>query len=471
MIALVVGVLVVSALLTFVFARRAATDATRDDLVRKAPQVRDELAQVQTRVADAPGRTSGLRAVVTSALLIEEAHVVVLRDDGTVESGAGVFSGREAQLSPPQRAVLELPPGLPASRLDADALRAGDRQVDRVGRTIFVAEPMPAAATGDGLPVLVMTKTIDTRPVTGLALTYGLVAAGATAVAALVAVLLARRLTRPIGELRRTAHALAGGDLSARAEVPAGEAELAELARALNGLAGELETARGAERAFLMSVSHDLRTPLTSIRGYAEAIADGTIGEAGARERAATVIRAEATRLERLVQDLLDLARLDAHEFALTPVPVDAGDVVRTAVDAFRPAAAEAGVTLSVAAGTITADADPVRLNQIVGNLTENALKYATSLVQVSAGASGGDLVITVDDDGPGIAPEDLPRVFERLYAARAATGRALGTGLGLAIVRELATAMGGRVHAEVLPTGGTRSWVVLPVVRMPAST
>ena len=143
--------------------------------------------------------------------------------------------------------------------------------------------------------------------------------------AAGVAVWLARRLTRPIREIERAAAQLASGDLSGRADVPPGtDADLAALGDTLNTMAAQLEESRGSQRAFLLSISHDLRTPLTSIRGYAEALADGTLDDADpdARKRAATVIGAEARRLERLVRDLLDLSRLDSREFSLQPAAV-----------------------------------------------------------------------------------------------------------------------------------------------------
>src|SRR5438128_11385298 len=161
-----------------------------------------------------------------------------------------------------------------------------------------------------------------------------------------------------------TADQIAAGDLSARVDLGKHpDDELSGLARALEGMAAQLEWARGLERGFLLSVSHDLRTPLTSIKGYAEAIAEGAVESPEEQKRAAEVITAEARRLERLVADLLDLARLDAHEFSLTPQPVDAAEVVGEAVDAFRPSASELGVELRfVGDGSVPADADSERL-------------------------------------------------------------------------------------------------------------
>jgi len=211
-----------------------------------------------------------------------------------------------------------------------------------------------------------------------------------------------------------------------------------------------LERSRTVTRDFLMSVSHDLRTPLTSIRGYAEALSEGTVTKPAERRRAAGIIETEARRLERLVSDLLDLARLDARQFTLQPEPVDVGAVVQATTEGFHPLAREYGITVEVELEE-TPDRllDPDRLAQVVANLVENALKFAAARVQVRAGASADGVRIEVADDGPGIPPDDLPRVFERLYSPRSGQPRAVGTGLGLAIVHELVSAMGGTVTVE----------------------
>jgi signal transduction histidine kinase len=177
------------------------------------------------------------------------------------------------------------------------------------------------------------------------------------------------------------------------------------------------------------------------------------------------VIGAEARRLERLVRDLLDLSRLDTRQFSLHPQPCDAAAVVRDAAAAFGPQAQDLGLVIATdAPSVVRADLDPERVGQIVANLVENALKYATARVEVHVAATGaGDVTIAVTDDGPGVPPDQLDAVFDRLYTVREAPGRAVGTGLGLAIVHELAGAMGGRAHAETPPEGGSRFVVELP--------
>jgi two-component system sensor histidine kinase BaeS len=283
-------------------------------------------------------------------------------------------------------------------------------------------------------------------------------ALGSALLAAAVAITLGRRLARPIRQIDAAARRIAGGELATRLPEPAVDDtdELSDLIRSVNAMAAELQRSRDLEQQFLLSVSHDLRTPLTSIRGYAEAISDRTSADPA---WAAGVIGTEARRLDRLVQDLLDLARLRARSFSLHPTPVDLGEVVRVAVEAFRPDAATAGVRLVVTApAAVAIHADGDRVAQVVANLIENALKYGRTQVAVGVAVDGNAGIVTVDDDGPGIAPADLPHVFERLYVAgHRPTRRESGSGLGLAIVRELVEAMGGEVRAEVSPLGGAR--------------
>jgi signal transduction histidine kinase len=287
-----------------------------------------------------------------------------------------------------------------------------------------------------------------------------LIAGGAAALlAAAVAALLARRLTRPLRQLATAAGELAEGRHPE--PVPRGGTdELDHLAASFNRMADQLALARDAERAVLLSVSHDLRTPLTSIRGYAEGIEDGTIEP----RDAAPVIEREAGRLERLVGDLLALARLRQGAMEVRSEPVDLAAVAREAEERLRPGAAEAGVEVEVAgaAGDAGATADHGRALQVVSNLVENAIRVSPEGGTVTIEAAPGR--ITVSDEGPGIPAEEIPRAFKRFHLrARAGRGSEDGAGLGLAIVRELSEAMGGSVAVENLPAQGARFTVTLP--------
>jgi signal transduction histidine kinase len=470
MLAIAFGVLVLSAAGTAGLFRQTATDSALGDLREKAPTVSDSVERLSAfRSLNPTPDQSGaerrlgrnLREIVANTLRAADVSVVQVTPTGEIQEGIAPLLGNAAA----QAGLTDLPAGLGPGDLDTRALLAGKEHSGREGRTAFVADPL--AIVNGNTPVVILTQQVETQPLGRAGPFFLLAGALALAVAAIVAFFLARRLTRPLTAMGQTADRIAAGDLSARVDLGRHpDDELAGLARALDGMAAQLEAARGLERGFLLSVSHDLRTPLTSIGGYAEAIADGAVEGRDAQKRAAEIIAAEARRLERLVADLLDLARLDAHEFSLTPRPVDATEVVGEAVEAFHPSARELGVALSVdGAATAPVDADPERLGQIVANLVENALKYARSRVTVSVSTDDGMLELRVDDDGPGIDAEDLPHVFERLYTSRPVPSRKVGTGLGLAIVHELSAAMGGTADARVLDGQGTRFVVRIPAV------
>ena len=480
MASIALGVLVLTALVTAGLARRNEVSTAKHDVESRAAVVAPEFntllgqigsGKVAAQTAVGRRQVKRIRDLVATTLKASNGAVVAVTPDGQVEEVLGRFIGSDP-------AVVTLPSGVASSDLDTAALLAGNSQTDQNGNTVFTAVPLDEK--GGVTPVLVLTEHVNKRPfgsAGGAVLWAALIAFG---VAVVVAGIIARRMTRPIAAMETTARQIAAGDLQARVDTAhLSDDELGSLGRTINAMASELDDARGHERAFLLSVSHDLRTPLTSIRGYAEAIADGTVEGPEARIRAAGVIASESRRLERLVADLLDLARLDAHQFSLHPGPVDARVVVADAVEAFAPAAREVGVQLAVAPGVpVPATADAQRLAQIVANLVENALKYATTTVVVTLvadGPDGTDVLLTIDDDGPGIPPADLPRVFERLYTSRPAAGRPFGTGIGLAIVRELANAMGGDARVEpvevsapgtVAGVGGTRFLVRLPLGR-----
>ena len=269
--------------------------------------------------------------------------------------------------------------------------------------------------------------------------------------AALVALALARRIARPVRRVAEASRSLARGTTPDPVPVE-GPAEIATLAASFNDLAVQLARAQEAERSFLLSVSHELKTPLTAIRGYAEALQDGALD---AREAAATVA-VEAARLERLVHDLLDLARLNRTDFSVHRGEVDLVDVADDAVRRYQKQADDFGVSLAaVTDGPAPADADHDRVLQVVSNLVENALRLTPRGGEVRVITAPGEL--RVEDTGPGLQDEDRAHAFERFYLhERYGRERPVGTGLGLAIVKELTEAMGGTVEVESVP--GMRS-------------
>lgn len=325
---------------------------------------------------------------------------------------------------------------------------------------------------GDWTAVLLTRRVGDLAPHWGF---FVVVTAGTAAVAAAVAAVVARRISRPITAASDVTVRIAGGQLDARLAVgDEHRDELDTLARSINAMAASLEHARRRETELLASVSHDLRTPLTSIRGYAEAIADDVTDDAGG---AARIITDQVQRLERLVGDLLDLARLRSHHLPLHPTVVDLAASSRQAIDAVAPEARRFGVSvvLQVHGANPMARADPDRLAQVLTNLVQNAVAHAGSSVVVRVGevppAGSGWVWGVVEDDGPGIPPGELGRVFDRFYQLdRGRAAKVSGSGLGLSIVAELVSAMGGTVRAESPVSGdpahpGSRFVVTLPAV------
>ena len=289
-----------------------------------------------------------------------------------------------------------------------------------------------------------------------------IVAAIATsALAALFAFLLARAIARPVRRVAEATRGLASSTERHPPLVPVeGPRELAQLAESFNDLAVALTKAREAERAFLLSVSHELKTPLTAIRGYAEGLEEGVLPP----EEAAATIVGESRRLERLVGDLLDLARMNKAEFSVRREPIDLSEIGREALRRYEGQARDFGVTLElVASAEAPAIGDADRVLQIVSNLVENALRLAPAGGTVRIVTAPGEL--RVEDTGPGLKAEELERAFERFYLySRYGRERPVGTGLGLAIVKELAEGMGGSVAAASAPGQLTVFTVRLPL-------
>ena len=291
--------------------------------------------------------------------------------------------------------------------------------------------PTPLQADTDGTPVLVVTRQIHT-PISGIRY-FGLIGLGAALAAALVAAALARRFTRPLVAAVDTTGRIAGGDLDARVPVRDHEdPEFARLAESINTMGADLARARDQERQFLMSVSHELRTPLTSIRGYAEAVVDGAVDDPVA---AAGIISTEARRLERLVQDLLDLARLDADRFSLDLRAVDAADVVRQVVGELRPPGRRTAGWSSNGrpgrTGPARSSPTPTGWARSWPTWWRTPPSFARTRIVVGVGADGGRAVVWVDDDGPGIPPDQLTRVFTRHVTSDRSAGAAPGGGTG----------------------------------------
>ncbi|HEY1530027.1 MAG TPA: HAMP domain-containing sensor histidine kinase [Galbitalea sp.] len=285
------------------------------------------------------------------------------------------------------------------------------------------------------------------------------------AVAIVAGALLSRWLSRPLVGVARTAARMARGERGVTVETT-GPAEVVAVADALGALDGALASSEARQREFLLSISHELRTPLTALRGYAEAISDGMIGPAdlpGVGE----VLIAETTRLDHFVADLLELARLEADDFTITPVELGLGDLLRASRDAWLGRATGLGVQLVVETQEGTIRSDPRRVRQIVDGLVENALRVspAGSVIRIAGWANESGASIEVRDGGPGLTAADAADAFERgVLRERYRDSRPVGTGLGLSIAARLVSRLGGSIRAGTAVAGGAVFTVTLPL-------
>ena len=368
----------------------------------------------------------------------------------------------------PNGRLLGAAPGpLPAAVVNTAA--AGgvvDTTVTVNGHSYF-AEARPVEG-GIGSVLLLQPRTAARAITTPLRNRLLIALAAGLAVAIVGGLWLSRRLARPLVHAATAAGELARGHRDVRV-TPEGPAEVAAVSDSLNSLAAALAASEDRQRSFLLSVSHELRTPLTAIAGYAEAFADDVVSSEESRAVGTTML-AEATRLQRLVNDLLDLARLGADDFRVEPSYVDLADLVRAAGEVWTARCTRDGVHLQVELPStpvpITTDAGRVR--QIVDGLAENALRVtpAGATIVLAARPTPGGAEVEVRDGGPGLTDDDIRIAFERSALHDRYRGqRRVGTGIGLALIAGLAERLGGRAEAGHAPEGGARFTVTLRAI------
>lgn len=296
-----------------------------------------------------------------------------------------------------------------------------------------------------------------------VALTAGLIAGGFSL---LLALLLAYTLLRPVYALTRAASRLGSGDLSQRVPVQ-GNDELAALGRTFNQMAGSLEQAEESRRAMTADIAHELRNPLAVQRANLEALQDGIYP---LNVENLQPVLEQNLLLTRLVEDLRTLALADSGQLELECTPTDLPSLVASVVERFRPQAGARQINLEVHTPHPPfprLNLDPFRIEQILGNLLSNALRYtpAGGRVILDFSLDAGSCSLAVHDSGPGIPPEVLPHLFQRFYRAERARSRSAGgSGLGLAIARQLAEAHGGSLAAANHPAGGAVFTLTLPL-------
>ncbi|HEU5270643.1 MAG TPA: HAMP domain-containing sensor histidine kinase [Jatrophihabitans sp.] len=444
---LAAAVAVITALLAGVLAvslvQRVNTDAARNTL--------RQLAGVAQTTAN-----SGANANAAQNRARDQLRVL------KIQSASISPAGRVATASPLMRAVL--------TSQDVTAVLAGKpvSAQRRVAGQLVLGEARPTHAGGLALAQRRADATAAGDQAVRRIIWALLIAVG---IAIVLGLLVAVRISRPLRRTAQAAHALAAGhrDVAVR---PEGPAEVVEVGQAVNTLAAALSHSEARQREFLLSVSHDLRTPLTAITGYAESLADGVVPPDQAAGVGAVMLT-EAQRLNRLVADLLDLARLNAQEFRIDLGLVDLGELAQAAGQVWRDRCAAAGVRfgLELPAGPLLLTTDAARVRQVADGLLENALRVTPAGAPIVLAVRGehspdgrGFGVLEVRDGGPGLAEQDLAVAFQRSVLYERYRGvRQVGTGLGLAIVDGLVRRLGGTVAAGHSPEGGARFTVWLP--------
>ena len=279
----------------------------------------------------------------------------------------------------------------------------------------------------------------------------------------IIALFLARSAYRPLGMVTEAVDKMARGDYDH--EIPvSGPREIRNLAARFNEMVGKVKESQQQLRHFVADVSHQLRTPLTSIQGFAQAMLDGTADDAESRQKAAQVIEDESKRMIRQVEELLELSRMQSGQLQMSGELVDVKELLYHCLEVFSLRAEEKEITINTGIEPLMPVAGDVdRLEQVFSNLLDNAIKNtpARGEVRIEAGNSTrGIIQVTITDTGPGIPPEQLNYIFERYYQA---SGLRSGYGLGLAIAKEIVTGHGGNIEAESNPGEGTRFMVTLP--------
>lgn len=437
--------------------QRAAVDATYRELTNSANEAVALIDDAIDEVGQRPGAVRDLIALLEGDR-VGPFLARLRRTAGGSEIGVGVI--------PPDGALVSNSPLFQRLDLDEEPLLRGEIQRTRSTTNDLVVIAPTTLPANDQFDVILLVALARDAPVIRLADQMRgllLVIAGLGVAAAILARLLSNQMARRLEPLAVAAHSLGEGDMGAR--VPdLGDPDLDDVATAFNEMAEELETSREREREFILGVGHDLRTPLTTIRGYAEALEMGRFGSEEI-ERIGSVLGVQSRQLGRLIEDLTTLARLEQAEFGLREEMVDVGAHVREIAEGFRARAEEVGVDLKIETEAgVMMETDPDRLGQIAQNLVENALRYTPEAgeVKVTVTARDGGAMIQVSDTGIGIEPQDLPHIFDRHYVGSHRTVRKEGSGLGLSIVKGLVERMGGDVAADSEPGRGTTITVML---------
>jgi signal transduction histidine kinase len=368
------------------------------------------------------------------------------------------------EIYPRQTGLISLRPGT----LPQEISRVTSGRLRTVDGTLFLYAAYPLSAqnsqvTGASALVLAVSRPSTLAVLGSLTWPFLLAAGISLSISLLISLWLASSIYRPLAEVKAAAQRVAQGDYTQR--VPEkGPGEVKQLAVSFNHMAGEVEQSQMRLRHFVADVSHELKSPLTSIQGFAQALLDGTAADEETRTKAARIIDSEARRLKRQVDELLELSRMQSGQARLVREPIDMSDLLTRSLDIYSVQAKEKQIALCLDAKPgVIVDGDADRMEQVFNNLLDNAIKNspAGSTVNITSSTSENQARVAVTDSGPGMAAEHLPHVFERFYQV---TGVRTGVGLGLTIAREIVLAHGGTIEVSSRPGEGAAFTVNLPL-------
>jgi two-component system, OmpR family, sensor kinase len=450
--ALFLAAIALSGLVTSLIAIRLFQDYTRDQtfvaLRQEARGLADLYAESAVRATDEEKAAPGFAAAKLEAATGDKLYYV----------GVSIFPGEDVGLTRLSRADV-------GADLSRDRVVTFEFQPPDQDRT-FLAAAHPLRPGGDKGPIfgyLIVAKqkselrdawvTLLSR--LAIAFLVGLLVVG------VLALYLSRRITGPVLALSDAADEVSKGRYDVEVPHVPGGGEIGHLANRFREMTARLAEAEELERNFLMSVSHELRTPLTAIRGHVAALREGVVSDPDTIDASLQTVSEEAERLGRLVGDVLDLAKLDAHRFTVLTEEVDMGRLLEHAYSTFAEEARQRGIEYTSeaeAAPVIVSDGD--RVLQIISNLLSNAFRWTPDGGRIDLALQTANGVVTVDvaDSGPGIGADARERIFRPFWST---DGR--GTGLGLPIARELAVALGGRIELQSELGKGSRFRLVLP--------
>jgi signal transduction histidine kinase len=452
--AVFLAVVLVFGLVSIALAVRLFQDVTRkqsvDELRREASGLAALYAESALRSSDEGAKAPEFAAEKLELATGDELYYV----------GASLFPGQRFGLTRLPRSALG------GAELDRDRLLIVEfTPPGESRRLIAAAQPVQLVRGTEPFGWLIVAKPeaeLREQWVTLLG-RLALALAVGVALAGVLFLWLSRRLTEPVRALTRATEHVAAGRYDVEIPETRGRDEIALLNQRFRGMVAQLAEAEQLKRSFLMSVSHELRTPLTAIRGHVEAIREGVVSEPDQVRASLDIVAAETDRLERLVGDVLDLAKLQAHRFTVRREEVDLERVLDQAYGAFTEEARRREIDYSLfgteAAPVIVSDGD--RVLQVITNLLSNAFRWTPDggRIELRLGEANGVVSVDVVDSGPGVPPSQRARIFEAFVSQDAE-----GTGLGLPIARELAVALGGGIELGSSATPGSRFRLVLPV-------